>query len=214
MKQKRNIMVALLMVASLQFVWAQTVTFHQKDGQNYEIEVSKLDSVTFVAANQVVAESHTVINGRDWVDLGLPSGTLWATCNVGASSPEQFGMVASDLTGEDVATANWGSNWQTPTFEQMLELLNFYNTSWGWAFINDVCGILVISRHNGRSIFLPGFILFGGSDGKGYYFSSTVEEITSDGTQYFRGIRLGEGDVVQFKKGITKGYIRPVRVKE
>ena len=27
----------------------------------------------------------------DWVDLGLPSGTLWATCNVGASSPEEYG---------------------------------------------------------------------------------------------------------------------------
>ena len=27
----------------------------------------------------------------DWVDLGLPSGTLWATRNVGASSPEDYG---------------------------------------------------------------------------------------------------------------------------
>ena len=26
-----------------------------------------------------------------WVDLGLPSGTLWATCNVGASYPEDYG---------------------------------------------------------------------------------------------------------------------------
>ena len=28
---------------------------------------------------------------HEWVDLGLPSGTLWATCNVGASSPEEYG---------------------------------------------------------------------------------------------------------------------------
>lgn len=28
---------------------------------------------------------------NDWVDLGLPSGTIWATCNVGASSPEDYG---------------------------------------------------------------------------------------------------------------------------
>ena len=27
----------------------------------------------------------------DWVDLGLPSGTIWATRNVGASSPEDYG---------------------------------------------------------------------------------------------------------------------------
>lgn len=28
---------------------------------------------------------------HEWVDLGLPSGTLWATCNVGADSPEEYG---------------------------------------------------------------------------------------------------------------------------
>lgn len=27
-----------------------------------------------------------------YVDLGLPSGLLWATCNVGATSPEQAGL--------------------------------------------------------------------------------------------------------------------------
>ncbi|MCQ2319329.1 MAG: TIR domain-containing protein [Bacteroidales bacterium] len=31
------------------------------------------------------------INGHEYVDLGLPSGTLWATCNVGASRPEDYG---------------------------------------------------------------------------------------------------------------------------
>ena len=33
----------------------------------------------------------TTENGHDFVDLGLPSGTLWATCNVGASNPEEYG---------------------------------------------------------------------------------------------------------------------------
>ena len=31
------------------------------------------------------------INGHDYVDLDLPSRTLWATCNVGANSPEEYG---------------------------------------------------------------------------------------------------------------------------
>ena len=31
------------------------------------------------------------INGHDWVDLGLPSGLKWATCNVGASTPSDYG---------------------------------------------------------------------------------------------------------------------------
>ncbi len=28
---------------------------------------------------------------HEWVDLGLPSGTMWATCNVGANTPEEYG---------------------------------------------------------------------------------------------------------------------------
>lgn len=28
---------------------------------------------------------------HEYVDLGLPSGTLWATCNVGANNPEEYG---------------------------------------------------------------------------------------------------------------------------
>ena len=32
-------------------------------------------------------------NGYDYVDLELPSGTLWATCNVGASKPSEYGLL-------------------------------------------------------------------------------------------------------------------------
>ena len=32
-----------------------------------------------------------ILNGHDYVDLGLPSGTMWATCNVGANNPEDCG---------------------------------------------------------------------------------------------------------------------------
>ena len=31
------------------------------------------------------------INGHEYVDLGLPSGTKWATCNVGAKNPWEYG---------------------------------------------------------------------------------------------------------------------------
>ena len=40
-------------------------------------------SASFVASS--TENSHT------WVDLGLPSGLLWATCNVGATNPEDCG---------------------------------------------------------------------------------------------------------------------------
>ena len=32
-------------------------------------------------------------NGYDYVDLGLPSGIKWATCNVGANNPEDEGLL-------------------------------------------------------------------------------------------------------------------------
>lgn len=35
--------------------------------------------------------SNGTYNGHEYVDLGLPSGTLWATCNIGATKPEGYG---------------------------------------------------------------------------------------------------------------------------
>ena len=32
-------------------------------------------------------------NGYEYIDLGLPSGTMWATCNVGANKPEDEGLL-------------------------------------------------------------------------------------------------------------------------
>ena len=32
-------------------------------------------------------------HGFEYVDLGLPSGTMWATCNVGATKPEDEGLL-------------------------------------------------------------------------------------------------------------------------
>lgn len=35
------------------------------------------------------------LNSHEYVDMGLPSGTLWATCNVGANAPEECGSYFS-----------------------------------------------------------------------------------------------------------------------
>lgn len=53
------------------------------NGSYQEIPVSNIDSITFVAGDPY--------NGHEYVDLGLPSGLKWATCNVGAESPEDYG---------------------------------------------------------------------------------------------------------------------------
>ena len=44
---------------------------------------------------------------REWVDLGLPSGTLWATMNVGANSPEDYGDYFAWGETEPKEVYNW-----------------------------------------------------------------------------------------------------------
>ena len=41
--------------------------------------------------DQVGKKASSGEDTHNYVDLGLPSGTLWATCNIGASSPEEYG---------------------------------------------------------------------------------------------------------------------------
>lgn len=57
---------------------------------NKEIEqlIEECKSGGFVSDNEALTGA---IGGHDYVELGLPSGTLWATCNLGASKPEGYG---------------------------------------------------------------------------------------------------------------------------
>ena len=140
------------------------------------------------------------IAGHDYVDLGLPSGLKWATCNVGATTPEDYGNYYAwgetttkseyseensltygrdmdDISGNvnyDAATANWGGSWRMPTRAEMEELID--NCSWTWTTQNGVNGMRATGT-NGNSIFLPAA---GGCKGSspydvgecGYYWSS------------------------------------------
>lgn len=52
------------------------------------------DSVTYVCekgADTQAGGADMTGDEHEYVDLGLPSGTLWATCNVGAGKPEEYG---------------------------------------------------------------------------------------------------------------------------
>ena len=57
------------------------------------------------------------------VDLGLPSGTIWATCNLGASSPEEYGEYYA--WGETEPKDNYA--WETYKFGEKNGLTNKYN---------------------------------------------------------------------------------------
>ncbi len=46
---------------------------------------------------------------HDYVDLGLPSGTLWATCNVGADNPEDYGDYFAWGETQPKSYYDWGT---------------------------------------------------------------------------------------------------------
>ena len=54
-----------------------------------------------------------VLDPSTYVDLGLPSGTLWATCNVGASSPKDYGDYFAWGETSTKTTYNWSTYFDT-----------------------------------------------------------------------------------------------------
>ena len=106
-------------------------------------------------------------NGFEYVDLGLPSGTKWAKCNVGAYSETDNGLYfpfggivgldspyyegnfdshklkfngdkkATLHLDNDAAHIHMGGKWHMPTREQFEELLDEKNTVSTWIY--DYC---------------------------------------------------------------------------
>lgn len=185
---KKTVIAALLLAAAgIQTAMAQSYIICLKSGEKVKYDMTRVSSITF---------SETAIH--DYVDLGLPSGTLWATCNIGADNPEEYGtyfawgdtegngvfnfehykfcdypsiwMSKYDYTSpgdgcgdgktfledeDDAATVLWGSEWRMPSKKQIEELVNEEYTRTEWTSKNGVNGLIVTSRQNGNSIFLP-----------------------------------------------------------
>lgn len=129
-------------------------------------------------------------NGHTFVDLGLPSGTKWATMNVGASSETEYGNYymygkgatqynSSDTayTGTenpldlsvDTARQVWGGAWHMPTETQLEELVN--NTSQQWVENYESLNVngCLFTAQNGNKLFLPaaGYYELGGKYSEG-----------------------------------------------
>lgn len=56
---------------------------------------------------------------------------------------------------DDAATVNWGSEWQMPSAAQVEELLNSAYTTISFTTQNGTGGVLITSKTNNSSIFLP-----------------------------------------------------------
>ena len=153
-------------------------------GRNEEDVVLKPDEVpvaTAAPAQQIpqpsVATTDDPYNGHEYVDLGLPSGLKWATCNIGADSPTDYGQYFAwgetkpkddyDYSWEnsvtykqeieafsgnpqyDAATANWRGKWRMPTKGEFEELRA--NCTYRWT--GD--GAEFTSNKNQAKIFFP-----------------------------------------------------------
>jgi hypothetical protein len=76
----RSFACIMLMMCAVSASAQYYMNVYKNDGQKYQFLVSSVDSVC------VVLESY---NNHEWVDLGL--SVKWATCNIGAESPEDYG---------------------------------------------------------------------------------------------------------------------------
>ena len=151
-----------------------------------------INFLTAEATPEEPIEPEDPYNGHEYVDMGFPSGVKWATCNVGATLPTEYGehyawgeietkekyemgncttygKALDSISGNseyDAASAKWGGNWRTPRLEDMYELVT--KCEWIWAGN----GFNVVSKINGNYIFLPaaGFMntpaaIAGGTEG-------------------------------------------------
>ncbi len=105
-----------------------------------------IDEPADASANKVV------IGGIEFVDLGLPSGNLWAKLNVGATTSSSNDDFGSYLTfNEAVYSAN--SGWTVPSPSDFQELIDNCNSEW---LVGESATVLVLeSRVNGNSIKFP-----------------------------------------------------------
>lgn len=86
-----------------------------KNGTTIGYTVSDIESVTWDISDQSGDQQG---DQHEYVDLGLPSGLKWATCNVGATSPEDYGDFFAWGETEPYYTAGHAydspcSNWET-----------------------------------------------------------------------------------------------------
>lgn len=132
----RKILMTLAMIMASMIMMAQSQFYViMKDGSGASYPENIVDSLTFDSLNGAriygfndlansIAQLRKEVDSlkgilsilavdtssyiHEYVDLGLPSGTLWATCNVGAKKPADFGYYI--CWGETDKKSNYAQN--------------------------------------------------------------------------------------------------------
>ena len=158
------------------------------DNTQKEFNVSSIRKVTFRTSSETPVDPTVSLSCPDnhhphLIDLGLPSGTKWACCNVDASAPDDYGGYYAwgeteekicydwdtykygrgfddcDYIGDDIAGTEYdvaAVKWGSPWRMPSFEMLQELvdNCTWEWTSQNDVNGYL-LTGSNGGTIFLP-----------------------------------------------------------
>lgn len=109
----KSICFALFWCGIAQLATAQGIVVNKKDGTKVYYKASEVLSVGVFGYGEGPDDTS---DHHEYVDLGLPSGTLWATTNIGANKPEEYGDYFA--WGETQPKENY--SWST---------YKFYNTS-------------------------------------------------------------------------------------
>ena len=93
---KKLILLACAAVLSFSLQAQQIMIVKTKNNTQNEFNVSSIRKVTFRSSQEIPGDSTVSLSCPDEhhphpIDLGLPSGTKWACCNVDASLPEEYG---------------------------------------------------------------------------------------------------------------------------
>ena len=141
-------------------------------GQQYTYPIT-ISRNTVPTPEPTVGEAvYMGFNGDDGKPL------YWSVCNLGASSPEDYGGLYGwgDPTGEntstnlndypsanppadisgteyDVVRAMWGNEWRMPSQREFRNLMN--SCICEWATQKGISGFLFTSKSNGNKLFLP-----------------------------------------------------------
>ena len=188
------------------------------------LERGKIHRMTAFLSNPASAEV-------DGVDLGTGDGILWATRNLGATAPQEFGdkyvwgeskplysytsdsdygvlyqandpgQSDYDPAGEDAATLQLGSAWRMPTLTEMQNLLD--KCTWTYTGnYNDTGYAGYIVEGNSNQIFLPI------SNDIAYYWTSNITGTNANSLELNHSVP--ETGVIS-RPGYKSSLIRPVR---
>lgn len=101
-----------------------------------------------------------------YINLGLPSGVLWAQCNINSDNQEDKGSLC---TYNEISEIMQIKDGRLPTREEINELINC--CSWRWSTNNGINGYYV-EGPNKNKIFLPTTGV-NPNDGRGYLYEGT-----------------------------------------